>query len=401
MSEALVKRLLLSKTKPLQLLIALFGALLGLFIVMGGIQVYRYMQALMTQKDMLAGDFIVINKKVGLLNSISGTTPGFSQDEIQAVSAIKGIDNVGAFTAGNFRSMLELDPQMAQVAGPAFKTDMFFESVPGDFVDIDAQKWKWKPGDATVPIIIPSDYIKLYNMAFAQSQGLPVIPESMLESITLKLRLRGQGKEELLDARIAGFSERINSILVPASFVAWGNEHYGNGEARKPSRLILHTSDPTSPSLAASLQSLGYELNEEKLRSSRINSVLQIILTIVAFIGGLIVVLALLGFIQYNQLLAYRSAYEIQTLHWLGFKVKQLSFPYIRFIFLSIFITLLVAIAATWLGHWWVGGFLQSKGFEAEMPSPFSAIVTGIVISLLMATISAFAAHRQVARLAR
>ena len=238
-------------------------------------------------------------------------------------------------------------------------------------------------------------------MAFAQSQGLPVIPESMIKSVTFKIRVRGQGKEEYLDGKIAGFSQRINSILVPQGFLNWGNQNYGDDRTKKPSRLILHTNDPASPALIRFIQDKGYELNEEKLKASRMNGILQIILGIVAFIGGLIVTLALLGFMQYNQLLAYRSAYEIQTLHWLGYKTSQLSKPYIRFVFISIVLTFLLALAAVFVCQWWFKGFLIGKGFESELPSLGLTLGVGVLISLLMALMSSVAAHRQVAKLVK
>lgn len=400
MTPKIQQKLLLSKTKPFQLLVSLFGAFLGLVIVMAGFQVYRNISALMVQKDMLGGDFIVINKPIGLLNTLSGTTPGFSDADKEELKTLKGIDKIGEFTAGTFKALMEIDPKMADLAGPGFKTDLFFESVPDGFVDIDPQNWGWKPGEA-VPIIIPSDYIKLYNMAFAQSQGLPVIPESMIKSVTFKIRVRGQGKEEYLDGKIAGFSQRINSILVPQGFLNWGNQNYGDDRTKKPSRLILHTNDPASPALIRFIQDKGYELNEEKLKASRMNGILQIILGIVAFIGGLIVTLALLGFMQYNQLLAYRSAYEIQTLHWLGYKTAQLSKPYIRFVFISIVVTFLLALAAVFVCQWWFKGFLIGKGFESELPSLSLTLGVGVLISLLMALMSSVAAHRQVAKLVK
>jgi len=400
MIKSVERKLLLSKTKPAQFFIALLGAFLGLFIVMAGVQVYGNMQELLTQKDMLGGDFLVINKKIGLLNTLSGTSPGFSEEEQHELQKQKGIDKLGVFTAGTFKALMEMDPKMADMAGSGFKTDLFFESVPDDFVDIDPSEWTWKNGES-VPIIIPSDYIKLYNMAFAQSQGLPVIPESLIKTVTFKIRLRGQGKEEYMDGRIAGFSERINSILVPNSFLQWGNQNYGDGKSGKPSRIILHCTDPASPSIVNYIQAQGYEMNEEKLKTSKMNGILQIILTIVAFVGGLIVLLSLLGFMQYNQLLAYRSAYEIQTLHWLGYETFALSKPYLKFIAASILSTFLLAVIVTYFCQKWFTGFLIAKGFDVILPSLSFSLFTGFIISMAMIVLSAFAAHKQVLNLAK
>ena len=43
-------------------------------------------------------------------------------------------------------------------------TDMFFESVPDEFVDVKLDKWSFNPASDIVPIIIPRNYLNLYNL---------------------------------------------------------------------------------------------------------------------------------------------------------------------------------------------------------------------------------------------
>jgi len=396
-----IAALLLAKKRPLQLLLTLTGAFLGLLIFMGGVQVYLNINRLIEKKDMLGGDYLVVSKKIQLVNTITGKSPSFSENEIQELQQMQGMESVGKFSVGTFRTKIEMDPNMAAFAGPALKSDFFLESVPDGFVDIEKEAWKWNSASDEVPVIIPSDYMKLYNNAFAQSQNLPLIPESLIKSVTFQLRIYGKGKEWATNGRIAGFSERISTILVPQSFMDFANANYGNAQDRKPSRLILHSADPTSPRLARDMRSKGYELNEEKLRSSEINNILQIVMSIVTGVGILIVFLAILGFIQYNQLMAYRSAYEIQTLHWLGFRVIQISMPYIRFILQSVSITFILAGIAVWILQLVLEKVFLSRGFEISNPSPAWALLAGFVISLLMAGIGCFSAHRQVKQLSK
>lgn len=401
MNTTVLKKLLLSKNRPAQLVLAMLGAFLGLLIVTGGFQTYRTIATLLNEKDLLGGDYIVINKKVGLLNTLSGSSPSFGPDEIRQIGKIPGIDKVGAFESGNFKASMELSGSIAAMAGQAFKSDMFFEALPDAFVDINPEDWKWNPNVGEVPVIVSSEYIKLYNAAFARSQNLPVIPESMLKSITFNIRIAGNGQTELVAGRIAGFSQRINSILVPKSFLDYANAKYSNGDSKEPARLILHSKDPASPALASALRKTGYELNEEKLKSSELNGILQMLITAVSVVGLLIVFLALLGFIQYNQLMAYRSAYEIQTLHWLGYPTTKISKPYIAFTFKSVGITFVLATGSMLVLQLFLSSWLRSQGFEQELPSILPAIGAGFGISLFMAVTSAWAAAKQVKQLAK
>jgi hypothetical protein len=401
MSQSPLQKLLLSRNKPAQLAVAVLGAFTGMFIIIGGLQVYRNMEAMLQKKDLLSGDYIVIQKKVGLLNTISGSAPSFDKEDIEEISQIQGIDKVGGFEAGTFKASMQLSGKMAAMAGQAFRSDMFFEAIPDDFVDADPDAWNWSPGDKRVPVIISAEYINLYNSAFARSQGLPVIPESMLKSVTFDIQISGNGATETLEGHIAGFSERINSILVPQSFLNYAESKFGSPQKPKPARLILHSKDPASPALSKALKSSGYELNEEKLKSSELNGILQILISVVSVVGVLIVFLALLGFMQYNQLMAYRSAYEIQTLHWLGYKITALSFPYIRFSVITVMGTFLAAAAALFSGQYFFASWLHEKGFPEQLPGIGLSIAAGFLISLLMAVMSALAAHQQIKQLAK
>ena len=50
-------------------------------------------------------------------------------------------------------------------------TAMFFAIVPDAFVDVVSDKWTFIPGTATVPIILPRNYLNLYNYGFARSRN--------------------------------------------------------------------------------------------------------------------------------------------------------------------------------------------------------------------------------------
>ena len=80
-----------------------------------------------------------------------------------------------------------------------------------------------------MPIIIPRNYLGLYNSAFAQSQGLPLLSEATMSSLPLQLDLSGAGEEVQLRGRIVGFSNRLNTLLVPLPFLEAMNERLAPG----------------------------------------------------------------------------------------------------------------------------------------------------------------------------
>ena len=123
-----------------------------------------------------------------------------------------------------------------QQAGIRISTDMFFESVPDAFVDVSLDKWHFDEGTQTIPIIIPRNYLNLYNFGFAQSRNLPKLSEGVMGLIQMDINMRGNGHVEQYKGNIVGFSNRLNTILVPQSFMEWANQNFAprTGSATLP-----------------------------------------------------------------------------------------------------------------------------------------------------------------------
>ncbi|MGD1847680.1 MAG: hypothetical protein ACFB10_20000, partial [Salibacteraceae bacterium] len=160
--------------------------------------------------------------------------------------------------------------------------------------------------------------MKLYNFGFSQSYGLPQVSSGTIGMARLKLKISGKGRTETFYARIAGFSDRINAILVPQGFMEYANERFGDREARKPSRVLVVCNDPAHPDLEQYLKEEGYETNREKLKNSRMQSVLRIVVGVLAGISVLIISLALIVFTLSFQLIITGAAEEIQLMLHLG-----------------------------------------------------------------------------------
>jgi hypothetical protein len=96
---------------------------------------------------------------------------------------------------------------------------MFFESVPDKILDGAGDDWQWNEKEKFIPVVIPRDYLALYNFGFAGSRGLPQISENIVKTVKFKVSVRGKGKNEIFTGRIVGFSDYLNTILVPQQFM--------------------------------------------------------------------------------------------------------------------------------------------------------------------------------------
>jgi hypothetical protein len=322
----MIRRLLWKNYGKWQILGASFGALAGLLLLMAVIQFYFEMQnVLQTNKDLLDPEYIVINKRIGLLETLNFRDAVFDKEEIEEIRQQPFVEKVEGFISNDFA----LSAYTESDRFPDFFTDLFFEAIPDGYLDIKSDDWNWRRGQRTIPIILPQEYLNLYNFGFAPSQGLPQISPTTMGLVNFRISITGNGKTELFNGRISGFSNRINSILVPYSFLSWANKEFGNGNKSTVSRLVIETKDPTNPEIVNFLTSKGYETIREKLKSSRLNIILKFIISFLGSLGFVIILLAFMVFFLSFQLLISKSSEKIRRLKWLGYHYMEISKPYL------------------------------------------------------------------------
>jgi hypothetical protein len=309
------------------LLWAFLGTLAGFVLLLAGIQFYTDIRSVLSEnRDLLDPEYIVLNKQVNIGQTLGLNRAGFTPEEIEEIRQQPFAEQVSSFISNEFPIRGYTDNDRI----PDFYTELFFEAIPDQYIDIKSEDWKWDPEKKTIPIIIPQDFLNLYNFGFAQSQGLPQVPKGVLSMVNFRIRLTGRsGKYDDYPGRIVGFSNRIHSILVPYEFLSWANETYGYFEKTDPSRIILVSKDPTDPSIIRFIDDKGYDTIREKLKSSRMNIILKFIISFLVVVASLIIGLAFLVFLLSLQLMISRSSQKIVRLNKLGFHFREISRPYI------------------------------------------------------------------------
>ncbi|HJY21689.1 MAG TPA: FtsX-like permease family protein, partial [Hanamia sp.] len=120
-------------------------------------------------------------------------------------------------------------------------------------------------------------------------------------------------------------TDRINSILVPKSFMNWSNMRFSGDTLMHASRVYIKTKDANDPQLISYLDQQNYHLNKDKIKFSRIKSILQNIVSALGVFGILVIVLALMLFSFYLQLMMARSKDNLRLLLTLGYSPKWLA----------------------------------------------------------------------------
>ena len=362
------------------LLWAFLGTLAGFVLLLAGIQFYMDIKKVLSEnRDLLDPEYIVLNKKVNIGQTLGFAGTGFSPEEIREIREQPFADQVAPFISNEFPIRGYTDNDRI----PDFYSELFFEAIPDEYIDIKSEDWNWDPEERTIPIIIPQDFLNLYNFGFAQSQGLPQIPKGVISMVNFRIKLTGSsGNYEEFPGRIVGFSNRIHSILVPFDFLQWANSQFGYFQKIDPSRIILVSKDPTDPAIIKFIEDKGYDTIREKLKSSRLNIILKFIISFLVVIAAIIIGLAFLVFLLSLQLMISRSSQKIRRLNKLGFHYREISRPYI--VLLLILMTLVTGLSLL------VTMILtrQFSGMAAEWNLAISSSLHGIIFGTALVLVT-------------
>ena len=324
-TESLVVRLLRKNTSAARVAAFVVSNFIGLAIVLGALQFYGDARSIWDEEDsFIKTDYLVVNKRVTSANTLGAESTSFTEAEISDIEAQPWVRKVGRFSANDFRVAANISQQ-----GRDLSTYMFFESIPDEFVDVPKGEWTYRPGSDEVPIIISKDYLTLYNFGFATSAGLPQLSEGLMSGIPMNLTMRSDDGTRImrLHGRVAGYSNRLNTILVPQEFMEESNRRLGTGRVRQPSRLIIDVNSPGDVAISKYLEEHGYELAGDKKGSSAA-FMLKVVIGVVLAVGAIITILSIFILLLSISLILEKNRMTLHRLMMLGYDAGAVGRPY-------------------------------------------------------------------------
>lgn len=366
--------------------------LCGMVIVLLSVQFYKDVLPVVTQGDsFMKKDYVIVSKKVSTLGSLVSKGATFSKTDIAEMQEQPFAKKTGAFTPAQF----EVSAGMG-MAGMQLSTAMFFESVPDEFVDVRLEGWTYREGQDEIPIIIPRNYLNLYNFGFAQSRNLPQLSEGVMGMMTLDIRLSGQGRTEQMKGRIVGFSNRLNTILVPQAFMDWANVTFGKGEENAPSRLIVEVDNPADDRIAKYFKDKGYDTEGDKLDAGKTTWFLKMIVGIVLSVGLIISVLSFYLLMLSIYLLLQKNTKKMENLLLIGFSPAAVARPYQV---LTVALNAAVAVIGILVLYMVRGGYmdmLRRMVPDLQKGSLWPALLTAGILFLVVSVLNVLAVRRKV-----
>jgi len=361
------------KTRPITGAVAFITFTLGLSLSALCVQLWIDLNNYVEQQSPAGHDYILISKDIGPIMLVRPDAALFSEQEQEELQNAPFVRQVDAVISNSFRSEL-----FFKLGEFNYGTQLFFEAVPDSFLGT-TKGWKWDVPESnaeplpSVPILLPREFLSLYNLGFAPARNLPLLQEEMLGLIPLRLRAEGTAGRIELDARVVGTTDKIASILVPLSFMQWANDHYSaeskkiaNRAGTEVHRLIVTVDNTDNPAIETFLRSHGYKSDSGSsgLRSAAL--LVGSVVAALAAVGGLIVLLCLLVLFLKLRVFLHESSADLKLLVLLGYRRNLLAVLSSLGIAIPGLVSALIGLCLCIFASNSLHSFLASRLFEFE-----------------------------------
>ena len=396
----MIQKIFAKNTKKSAIWVASLGTVIGLSLLFLSIQLYLDIRTMSAQENnFIQNDYIVVKKKVSELSSFGINNNCFSNQELEELSAQNFVKSMAVFQGCRYKVFV----QFSQNGGafPEFSTLAYFESIPDKYIDVETQNWNWEEKDSTVPLILPSTYIDAYNFGISLSMGTPQLSKKLLSTVPFKLKIEGNQKKKTYYSKVIGFSDRINSILVPDSFLKYTNTIYGNTNTNPNGKIIIETINAKSQRIKDFLTQNNYQTNLELIKVNKVQEILKDGLVYQLCISLIIIVQSVLLFLFYSKILISKSSYEIKTLIILGYSVntisKTLSSLTTKFYVCMVGLSFIIAlISKNYINYW----LINQKQIELQNGLSVVTLLIGLIFSLLFIAINTISTKKRITQLA-
>lgn len=375
----------------MQFFIALVGALLGFLILFASIHYLIRVNEFGAGEDIMQNKGIVIHKKVSTLSSLNILKTDFSKEEIAELKEESFVERVSPVINNSFNISLQTDSDLL----PYVRSDIFVQAIDKEFLGVNSLQWDWKPGDEFIPIILPRDFLVMLN-SFASAKGIPSISEDIAKKLGFKITLYNNTAKEFHKVKIYGFTNEISSILVPESFIRYGNEKYPTPAPVKTTQLMLNIKEGQFGVFEDYMNSHNLESKESAMMLAKLKGVARISFAVLIGVSVLTILLSALLMAQYAQLLISRNRYEIHTLLRLGYSPKAIITSLLKYFIITYIAITVLSFLFFSLLKMKVDKILIQNGIQIDTGyTAFSILMGGVALSVFIA-MSYFSVRREV-----
>ena len=387
----MLDKLLFKNQNKKQLIIAMIGAFMGITFLITSIHYIIKVNEFGKGTDVFGPNTIIVQKKVTNSSSLNLSKTDFSAQELVKIKKEPFIVEVQPVISNNFDVSFETSDPLV----PYFRTDVFIQTVDQRFLDVKTDQWHWNEGDEFVPMIMPREFLVMLN-TFMSASGIPQISDDLAKQVKFKFKIWNGAGMERVNARIIGFTNEVSSLLVPASFMKFGNDKYSDGTEQKITQIIISGKESEFGLVEDLLNKRGLESKNAQMIVGRLKSVVGTLFVVVLGISIIAVLDSGLVLLQYMQLLMSKNAYEVRTLLRIGYSPKVIIRRFFVY-FVKIFgIVSVLALVVFFIFKYFLDEMFASGGLYIDTKLTYISLISLLIAYILFSLASFNTAKREI-----
>ena len=236
----------------------------------------------------------------------------------------------------------------------------------------------------------------MYNFGFAQSHSLPKISDGLASMIDFKIFIHADGRNEKFSGKVIGFSNRLNTILVPQVFMDWSNNTFAPGKTSAPNRILLEVSNPADENVTKYLDKHGYDVESDKLDAEKTTYFLRMVVSLVMVVGIIISVLSFYILMLSIYLLVQKNSAKLENLLLIGYSPGRVARPYQMLTGVLNIVVLVVSLVLLWFIRSYYMDFIFQLFPQLSEPSFMPAIIMGALIWIVVTFLNFIVIRRKI-----
>ncbi len=359
------------------------ASVIGWFLALGAFQGYLDFRGLLrAENEWFRDGLVFVNPSVRASDSVGLTRAGIAPAALAAIRAASGV----AAAEPVLRNRYPLAIRIGGGPFPSLTSEIFVEAIGPAVLADQSPDWGWQPGDPSVPLLVPRQFLNLYNFGFAPGKGLPPVSESAAARVPFSLVAfpGGDGPPESFRGRIVGFSDRIESILTPVSFLEWSNRRFADPDRRSGfGRVAVVATDAGSAGFLRVLKEHRLETARDRTGTARLRVLLDLVLAVLGSAGGIILLLTLLLLRVEAEALLSGNRERIRKLYFLGHPPSALLPGLLRSQAVLALPPALCGLLLVWVVRRPVVGYLEEAGLALSAAPGWATVLlwAGLVLA--------------------
>lgn len=369
----------------------MIGSFLGFTFLITSIHYLIRVNEFGEGEEILGDNTMIVQKKVTSYNSMNLAKTDFSEREIESIRKESFAAAVEPILSNSFGVSLQTDSELV----PYFRSDVFVQSIDQEFIKIKSDKWDWKEGDEFVPIVLPRDFLVMLN-TFASAKGIPQVSDELAKSIGFKFTLYNDEKKEWEKVQIVGFTNEVSAILVPESFMEYGNKNFPTKTPAKVTQLMLTVNENEFGKFEQFMVERSLESKATSMVVGKLKSVAGTLFSVLIAISVITVFLAGLVLVQYAQLLISKNEYEIRTLLRIGYAPKVITMKILKYFVIVFAIITGISILTFILAKIYIDKILVEGGIQIDSSLTMLSLLAVLLAFVVYTIVNYFNAKRGV-----